>query len=703
MNPGVVLPFAGAYFSVSVSLLIVLRNKRSFAYRTFALGMLVLALEAVFQCLSYRAATFEGVAYYGRLRFMVSAFLPGTWLLFGLTYARANYREFLKRWKWIVLTLYAAPALLAVSFRNSLFEITGLEDPWPTLPKLGRAGWILNLVLLLSAVLILGNLERTLRHSTGRIRWQIKFMILGVALLFAGRIYWCSQALLFSTFYPSMDQINAIALIGANALFLWSLFRTRFGDADFYITPGIVHNTLTVSIVGIYLIVVGILALAIRRFNPDRSLPLDAFFVLVALTAVSILLLSDSFRKSLKRFLSRSFVRPKFDYRKEWMELTQRTVSLLDPHSLCTAVTKMLSETLEILSVNIWLLDENVQRLTLAGSTVFSSTEARALAKSGPSARDLIRALQERQDLIDFGRNAPESHEELKTAVIRYLQTPNILYVQPLRAGEEFLGVITLHDPRLEGETLTVEDEDLLETLGNQLAATLLSLRLSERLRQTKEIETFQTVSAFFVHDLKNLASRLSLTMQNLPAHFENPEFRADSLRAIAQSVEKINQMCSQLSLLKQKVEIKLAKTDLNDLVSATLAEIQSTLRVSVVQDLRPVPMVWIDPEQMQKVLTNLLLNASDAVDVQGRIVVGTSQEDGHVLLSVKDSGCGMSQQFMDRCLFRPFRTTKKQGMGIGLFHTKLIVEAHRGMIEVQSAEGRGSDFRISLPLQQVS
>jgi len=133
------------------------------------------------------------------------------------------------------------------------------------------------------------------------------------------------------------------------------------------------------------------------------------------------------------------------------------------------------------------------------------------------------------------------------------------------------------------------------------------------------------------------------------------------------------------------------------------LAEIQSTLRVSVVQDLRPVPMVWIDPEQMQKVLTNLLLNASDAVDVQGRIVVGTSQEDGHVLLSVKDSGCGMSQQFMDRCLFRPFRTTKKQGMGIGLFHTKLIVEAHRGMIEVQSAEGRGSDFRISLPLQQVS
>src|SRR5881409_1419739 len=105
MNTNVVLPFAGAYLSLIVSLLVLFRNKRSFAYRAFALGMFVLALEAVFQCLTYRAATFGDVAYWGRLRFMISAFLPGTWLLFGLTYARANYKDFLKRWKWIVVTL----------------------------------------------------------------------------------------------------------------------------------------------------------------------------------------------------------------------------------------------------------------------------------------------------------------------------------------------------------------------------------------------------------------------------------------------------------------------------------------------------------------------------------------------------------------------------------------------------------------------
>src|SRR6185295_17251089 len=97
----------------------------------------------------------------------------------------------------------------------------------------------------------------------------------------------------------------------------------------------------------------------------------------------------------------------------------------------------------------------------------------------------------------------------------------------------------------------------LLETLAAQLAAGLLNLRLSAGLRHAKEVETFQTVSAFFVHDLKNLASRLSLTMQNLPSNFENPEFRTDALRVISSSVTKIGDMCNRLAMLKQNIELK--------------------------------------------------------------------------------------------------------------------------------------------------
>ena len=112
-------------------------------------------------------------------------------------------------------------------------------------------------------------------------------------------------------------------------------------------------------------------------------------------------------------------------------------------------------------------------------------------------------------------------------------------------------------------------------------------------------------------------------------------------------------------------------------------------------------PRLLLDPEQIQKVLTNLVLNAHDAMHEGGEIRVSTDNRAGWVEFSVSDSGCGMSEEIMEECLFRPFKTTKKKGMGIGLFHSKMIVEAHKGRIEVESQEGKGSTFRVLLPIQE--
>ena len=115
-------------------------------------------------------------------------------------------------------------------------------------------------------------------------------------------------------------------------------------------------------------------------------------------------------------------------------------------------------------------------------------------------------------------------------------------------------------------------------------------------------------------------------------------------------------------------------------------------------QDLRPTPPVSIDPDQIQKVVLNLVLNANDAVREGGHITVATGQSDRWVYLAVSDDGCGMSAEFMTRSLFRPFRTTKGQGLGIGLYHSRKIVEAHQGRIEVESEQGKGTTFRVMLP-----
>jgi signal transduction histidine kinase len=119
----------------------------------------------------------------------------------------------------------------------------------------------------------------------------------------------------------------------------------------------------------------------------------------------------------------------------------------------------------------------------------------------------------------------------------------------------------------------------------------------------------------------------------------------------------------------------------------------------SIRQEYRPLPQLSLDAEQIKKVVTNLVLNAGDALRGPGEIQIETTRLDGWAILSVKDNGCGMTAEFMQRQLFRPFQTTKKKGIGIGMFQSKMIVEAHQGKIEVESAEGKGSTFRVFLPI----
>ena len=114
---------------------------------------------------------------------------------------------------------------------------------------------------------------------------------------------------------------------------------------------------------------------------------------------------------------------------------------------------------------------------------------------------------------------------------------------------------------------------------------------------------------------------------------------------------------------------------------------------------MQPVPRAIMDPEQIHKVLTNLVMNANEAVNGNGVIQVTTIDDGSRIGFAVRDNGCGMSDEFIEKSLFRPFQTTKKRGLGIGLFQSKLIVEAHRGTLEVSSAVGAGTEFRVLLPL----
>ena len=693
-----VISFAGALLCSGLAAFVFLKNARSVVRWTFVVGMIALALEEALIGLSAQAVLPETVIRWQRLRMVAAAALPGSWFLFSLSFARANYKAFMAKWRWVLFAAFIVPLALATVLGGAFFLDASIWDAssgWVL--RLGWSGHLFFLFFLLGMVFILMNLERTLRASTGTARWQIKFMILGLGGLFAARVYTSSQALLFSAVDARLDVVNGAALLVADGLLIFSLLRAHLLTLNLYLSQAFLYNSLTVLIVGIYLLAVGILPVAVNYVGGTQAFELHAFLVFLALMSLTIVLLSDQLRHHIKRFLSRHFQRPRHDYRKEWTAFTRRTTSLVDIRALCAAVAKMVSETFGTPSVTIWLWNEAQDRLLPGASTVFSDALARGLRTAGKSAADLIRGMREEPMPVDCDQPAAGWVAALMHANQECVRELPIRYCVPLVAGREVVGIMTLNE-RLTKEPFSFEDFELLKTVADQAAGSLLTLNLSQRLMEAKEMEAFQTLSAFFLHDLKNLASTLSLTMQNLPEHFDDPAFRHDALRAISHSVAKIHAMCSRLSLLSQTLELEKTEADLTELVAATLAGLNGCFKASLIQDLRSVPRLVIDPQQMRKVLTNLVLNANESVESDGEIRVTTETRNGWVVLSVSDNGCGMSREFMERSLFRPFQTTKEQGLGIGLFHSKRIVEAHGGWFEVKSKEGKGSTFQVILP-----
>jgi signal transduction histidine kinase len=159
--------------------------------------------------------------------------------------------------------------------------------------------------------------------------------------------------------------------------------------------------------------------------------------------------------------------------------------------------------------------------------------------------------------------------------------------------------------------------------------------------------------------------------------------------------------LIARLGSLRQSAQIQPVSSDLCAVVAASLDGISMPPGVTLTRHLVPMPMVPIDPSQMQKVVTNLVINAQEAMRGPGEIVVSTARQDSSIVLSVRDNGSGMSPEFVRRSLFRPFQTTKKTGLGIGMFHCRMIVEAHAGRIEVETEEGKGTNFRVVLPLNK--
>lgn len=699
MSLPLIFSYATAIIAVIIVVMSVYKGKYSLQHGAFALGMLVLALEAIATGSSMLVSS-KYFLFWQSIKLVIDSLLPGVWLCFSIIFARTNYSEQLSKWKLVLILSFIIPLSMLLPLRSSFFAGKILVADSKYFLPLGWSGYIWHLCSVLISILVLMNLERTLRHSIGHTRWQIKFMLLGIGGVFGIRIFIDSQSLLFHGINSGLGILNVWALFVANIFVFSSLLRGNPLNVSVYLSHKFLYNSLTVFVIGIYFILIAAISWLSIKFNIINDINYIIFMIFIGVLILVVFLLSDRLRLKRKRFISRHFKRPVYDYQNIWETFTKRTISVSGITSLCSEIVKVISETLEILSVSIWLVDEKQEILTFGGSTVLTESQAHKIKYYGKNGSKLISAMAGQIMPMDLKQHEDDWVDDLRQSYDGETKEAVIRYCVPLHAAGRLIGIMTLSE-KVFYEPLSFEDTELLKTFADQAAAMLLNFELSERLRQAREMEAFQTMSAFFVHDLKNLASKLSLVTQNLPKHLDNPEFREDALKTISQSVSKINIMSGRLSLMSQKLDLQYKETDLGELINDVVSSLGGCTNVPVIQELSIVPKVSLDPDEMKKVVENMLINARDATNGSGEIRITTNHNEKWVELSVIDNGCGMKKEFVEKHLFRPFQTTKQNGMGIGLFHCKSIVEAHGGRLEVETNEGTGSAFKIILPINR--
>ena len=689
------LPFIAAVLSAALAVAAVLRNRHSGAAWLFALGMFGLAMDSILTGICLSLIDLEKLAFWQEWALILKAFLVAIWLGFAVTYSRGDAGESFRRWRTLIAIACLLPVAALLGFRGDLIQTLVRPNSTDLWISFNTAGKIVNVAILVGTVLVLMNLERTFRSAVGTMQWRIKFLVLGLAVIFGARIYTRSQALVFSGHDNSLTEVEAIGLLVGCLLLGVGYFRSGFREIDVYPSRAVLQTSITVLLVGGYLFVIGVLAQIVARYGGATSFQLQAFLVLVAIALLAVFLLSEKIRQRLKRFVSRHFRRPQYDFRSIWTRFTQSTSNAIDDPTLCAASAELISETFNVLSVGVWLFDEEKDKLRLEASTSRTrnamSDDAMELPAIDPGFAKMRKAFDLEKVKDDWGRTLREISET------QFSEGGNRVGV-PLLAGDRYLGLIILAD-RVNGVPYTVEELELLECIGDQVASSLLNLRLAKEIMLGKELEAFQTISAFFVHDLKNAASTLKLTLQNLPVHFNDPDFRQDTLRAIGATTNRINQIIERLGTLGSKLELRLSAVDLKLLVEQAIENMNGVPGVEFAKEFEPLPKFMADGEQLRSVVTNLLLNARDAVGERGRIEVKISALDGWAALSVSDDGCGMTPSFLRDSLFRPFKTTKKKGLGIGMFQSKMIIEAHHGSIRVKSDVGKGTTFQVLLPV----
>ncbi|MBX9965061.1 MAG: PEP-CTERM system histidine kinase PrsK [Burkholderiales bacterium] len=603
----------------------------------------------------------------------------GAWLAFvGTLLLSANGRE--QSWRnWPPLA-FGIAALALANFAGAL-----VPDPSPA-DELLASRLILALTLAV-AVAGLVLVEQLMRRADEHARWATKPFCIGLGGMLAFDLFLYSDAWLFAHLNVHAWSARGLAHAVVIPLFLVAAARSRDWNIDIAISRSVVFRSTALFAAGGYLLVVSAAGYYVRFFGGAWGQTLQFALLFVALLVFGLVFTSGTIRSRVRVFVSKNFYSYRYDYREEWLRFT-RALAVSESGMLFDAITRALADLVESSSGTVFLRtgDRYVQvhRWNMV-----------PLTESLSGTESLARFLRSSSWVIDLDGYAAHPEKYHGLALPEWLRTlPDAWIVIPMLVGDDLVGFVIIGRGRVDFE-INWEVLDLLKTAARQAAGVVAQFQMAEELLEARKFDAFNRMSAFVVHDLKNVVAQLSLVVTNAARHGHKPEFQKDMIETVEHAVERMTSLMLQLRSGAKPVE-NAAKVDL-------VAIIEGVCREKAQQPCRVVArhsgkiLAYGHKDRLQRVLGHVVQNAIEASRSGSDVVVTLGRVGDKAVIEVTDTGVGMTEPFIRDRLFKPFQTTKASGMGIGAYESRQYLREIGGDLEVTSEVDKGTSMRIVL------
>ncbi|MEZ5529314.1 MAG: PEP-CTERM system histidine kinase PrsK [Porticoccaceae bacterium] len=552
---------------------------------------------------------------------------------------------------------------------------------------------VLTLWVALSIV-VLVLIEQIFRNATETLRWSVKFLCLGVGGFFAYDLFMYADALLFKkislNLWESRGFVNGMVV----PLIAIAIARNPRFEVNLHVSRNVVFHTATIIGAGVYLLSMAVAGYFIRFYGGNWGAILQVVFFSGALVLLLILVFSDRIRAKFRVFLSKHFFSYKHDYREEWLKFTRNLAEGEDsvPGRVIQSIAKLTSSSGGML----WEKNELGQY-----DLLYRWHMPEPEGVDAHSLESLARFLDRTHWVVDFDEYY-ESRSVYGGLVLPewLLSIPNAWLIVPLVFRDECLGFVLVRRSELQS-SINWEDRDLLKMAGQHAASHLAQYQSDQELMRSRQFEAFHRLSAYIVHDLKNILAQQSLIVANAERHKHKEEFVDDVISTVKNSVDRMTRLMDQMrSGVRGEMR---GPVILGDLLARVASNHASRLPVPRLEMSAGKVVVDADREHLGTVFGHLIANAQDATPKDGSVVIEVKWLGDKVCVDVMDTGVGMDRDFIRDRLFKPFDSTKGLvGMGVGAFESREYIRSLGGDILVDSQLGAGSTFSILLPADRL-